>query len=45
MMEEVPHDKRSFDEFEEPGIIQEDVDVQPERIKSEHRVPIVTEED
>ena len=43
--EEVPHDKRSFDEFEEPGIIQEDVDVQPKRIKSEHRVPIVTEED
>ncbi len=45
MMEEVPHDKRTFDESEEPGNIDQDAEVQPKRIKSEHRQPVKTDQD
>ena len=29
MMEEVPHDKRTFDQSEEPGTVHQDDEVQP----------------
>jgi len=45
MMEEVPHDKRTFDESEEPGIVHQDDEVQPKRMKAEHRQPVITEQD
>ena len=45
MNEEVPQDKRSLNESDIPGTIQEEDEVKPKRVKSEHRVPIVTEED
>ena len=45
MMEEVPHEKRAFDESEEPGIVHQDDEVQPKRMKAEHRQPVITEQD
>ncbi len=44
MMEEVPHDKRTFDQSEEPGNIYQDDEVQPKRIKAEQRQPEIKEE-
>ena len=44
MMEEVPHDKRTFDQSEEPGIVHQDDEVQPKGIKAEHPQPEFREE-
>ena len=37
--------KRTFDESEEPGIVHQDDEVQPKRMKAEHRQPVITEQD
>ena len=35
MMKEVPHGKRTFDQSEEPGIVDQDEEVQPKTLKAQ----------